>query len=54
MDVYTYREILDRIDVAEEQLEAVLKQKQLIEDSLKSIKNELDYIRLNVEEFEDV
>lgn len=64
MDVYTYREILERINAAEDQfpvdgptvalLEVVLEQNRILEERMKSIKNELDYIRLAVEDIADV
>lgn len=66
MDVYQYRDILERVTEAEKQfpgdgptvalLEAVLEQNEMIGDLVeraKSIKNELYYIRLAVEEIAD-
>lgn len=63
MNVYTYREMLERINAAEDQfpgngptvalLYAVIEQNQLIDEHIKSIKNKLDYIRLAVEEIAD-
>lgn len=67
MDVYEYRDILERVVTAEEKfpgngttvalLEAVLEQNDMIGDlaeRAKSIKRELDHIRLVVEEIADV
>lgn len=67
MDVYAYRDISDRINAAEEKfpgngptvalLEAIIEQNDMIGDMaerMKSIKRELDYIRLVVEDIADV
>lgn len=67
MDVYQYRDIHERINAAEEKfpgngttvalLEAILEQNDMIGDMaerMKSIKRELDYIRLVVEDIADV
>lgn len=66
MDVYQYRDIHERINAAEEKfpgngptvalLEAILEQNDMIGDlteRTKSIKRELDYIRLVVEDIAD-
>ena len=59
MDVYAYREVLGRIDAAEEQfpgkgvevaiLQALLEQSEL----LKSVGKKLDYIELCVEDIDE-
>ena len=67
MNVYEYRDILERVTAAEEKfpgngptvalLEAILEQNEMIGDLVertRGIKNELDYIRLAVEYIADV